>query len=27
VGVQFVGAGDEFRVRLELCMENLLTQA
>jgi uncharacterized protein (TIGR02266 family) len=27
VGVQFVGAGDEFRIRLELCMENLLTQA
>jgi uncharacterized protein (TIGR02266 family) len=27
VGVQFVGADDAFRQRLELCMENLLTQA
>jgi uncharacterized protein (TIGR02266 family) len=27
VGVQFVGADDSFRQRLELCMENLLTQA
>jgi uncharacterized protein (TIGR02266 family) len=26
VGVQFVGADDEFGRRLELCMENLLTQ-
>lgn len=27
VGLQFVGADDDFRRRLELCMDNLLSQA